>query len=185
MGHRESRRARYESEPFLQFDIVDFVDDAVDFVRQCRAFPADVVIVAEQPIQIPDHTTFGRDRQTQRVQVIHLMTVSIGGNAVAFTAAQRVGKEVQRPRRRDIGACCRNDPAAALRGLTNSSFLCPLFGSTNQNPFEHDHFTAHLQQFGRTIREQSQWDGLDGPQICRYVHPRLSPRVAPIASRPD
>jgi hypothetical protein len=46
--------------------------------------------------------------------------VSIGGNAVAFTAAQRIGKEVQRPRRRDIGVELRNDPAAALRGLTNS-----------------------------------------------------------------
>ena len=53
MGHRESRRARYESESFLEFDIVDFVDDAVDVVRQCRARPADVVIVARATLPDP------------------------------------------------------------------------------------------------------------------------------------
>ncbi len=172
---REARRPRHETEPLLQREVVELVDDAVDLEGQPVAARAHPPVIVEQPGDAAHDGAFPGHRQAELRQQQQQRLVG-GGRCDRSPAhvADAVGVEGQAA----AGGYPRVELTQAAGGgiaRIDERLLAP-GGLTRVQRLEvashHQHLSAHLDERRDCISRESQRDRADGAQIGGHVFAR-------------
>ncbi len=169
MGDGPARRARDEAEAFLQIEPVHLVDDAVDVIGELSALLGQLLVVGEQLGGAGAHARLWVDRQAPLGERGVNARLSVGrqlGNL-----APGIGKEAQRPRRRNRGIelAQRAGRGIARIGEHLASARLLLLVETPEVGMCHVDLAAHVDQLGDVAALQLVRDRGDGHHVLGDV----------------
>jgi len=169
MGDRPARCARHEAEIALRVEIVDFIDDTVDLIRQPRAARTDVSVVIEAALDALHDTRLRTDAQAPIAKLLQYLAVP-RRQGDALDDADRIGEQLEWTRRRHARV---ELPQATGRSIAwIDEYFVPSRCRFGVHALEtgdgHEHFAAHLEQFRRPTT-QPQRQGGDGTNVSRDV----------------
>ncbi len=170
MGQREARRTRDETERALVFQPVDFIDHAVDLVRQRLAARADVVVKIQQAVAAGDHGALFRDRQAETVKPVQhprMRFGHVGAHRAQLELADAVSEEAQAARAGDARVQLAQTAGGGVARV--GEFLLAGFAlalvELLEVALEHQHFAAHFQHLGHLVPMQAHRDHAHGTDV--------------------
>ena len=151
---RPARRARDKAELALQLDVVDFVDHAVDLVRQRRARHADVAKVRETPLDGLDHARLRTDLESEAAQHLEHLAV-MAGHLPALDVTNAVDEQIQGARRRHSRVELPQTPGRRVARIDESLLAARqrLAIEALESRERHEYFAAHLEH-PRQVRDR-------------------------------
>ena len=171
VGNRPARRAGDEAEFTLLRQAVDFDDHAVDFIGQLRAFLLHLFVKCQYFADIFETAEIAVGQAEAEFSEIGEFLDMLFRDETALLAGNGVGEKVQFALRGDVRIKLAQAAGGGIARI-GKGFL-PVFGLTfierGEIGFEHQHFAAHFDEFGRIFAVQPQGDVGDGFDVLGNV----------------
>ena len=159
-----ARRPRHKTKLLLLGDTIDFVNHAINVVRQPRARCTELAVIRQQTFQSAHYTVLLRNRHAPLLQQCHLLIVLIR-QLHAITKTDAVRKKTQPATGGDARIKLAQCPCRCVARVGEFFFtFCPLrVIQFDKVALEHQHFAAHFNVLDRFA--QLEWNRAHGAQI--------------------
>jgi len=116
-GNRPARCAGYKTEPFLEFQVVHLVDDAVDFISEILALGQKLPVVIDASLDARNQPDLRIESQPPVAQLLELLEM-VGREPRVVRDGNAVATHLQRASGGDIRILVAQAPCRGIAGLT-------------------------------------------------------------------